>query len=151
MAVSQNSYEELRLPGTTVEGNLYGVPFGDNLTAPHVQELLVSMVGYRQHGVVLAGAQGVLQSGQVLARVTSTGLYVKYNPLASDGSQNPLGFLRRQTDTTNGPVQANLVIAGEVRYDLVSSGGLDTNAITVLNGRVLNAPISTYGASTFDF
>lgn len=151
MTVSQNSYEELRLPGTTVEGNVYGVPFGDNLTAPHVQELLVSMVGYRQHGVVLAGSQGVLQSGQVLARKTSDGKFYKYNPVASDGTQTPLGFLRRQTDTTLGDVQGNIVIAGEVRYDLASSGGLDTNAITVLNGRVLNAPIGTYGSSTFDF
>lgn len=149
--VTQNSYEELRVPGTTVEANVYGVPFGDNLTAPHVQELLVSLVGYRQHTCYLAGSQGVLQAGQVLARKTSDGKYYKYAPAANDGTQNPLGFLRLQTDTTNGDVLGNIVVTGEVRYDLVSSGGLDTNAITVLNGRVLNAPIATYGASVFIF
>ena len=135
MAFSQDSYENLGMPGTQA-GHQWGVQLGDEFSSTQVEEPLVSLNAYLQHGVVLASGQGVLRAGTVVGRRTSDNKYLAYASGHSDGTQTPIGFLRRTVDTTNGDVLANVLVRAEVRYDLAYSGGLDANAITALVGRV---------------
>lgn len=139
---TEDSFDALRLPGQNYSTHTYGVPTGDDLTAPKVFDLMLSYVGARRHGVMLAGGQGVLPTGTVLARKTSDKKYYPYVNGGSGGLQLPVGLLYREQDTgtsaagTSADCMGNIVVSGEVRYDLAYSGGLDSNAITVLNGRV---------------
>lgn len=118
-------------PGIPVPGYTQGPNF------PNDPELLYSTAGFTQKGVTLAGGQGILPIGTVLARRTSDKLYVVYNNAGSGGAEVAAGILRRGVDTTAGPVQANMVIAGIVKNSLVS--GADSAAITDLNARVDSA------------
>jgi hypothetical protein len=87
-------------PGFTKPTHEYGTSYGDEFHAEVVQELLASVsAGYTQRGVTLAGGQGVLPTGAVLARHTASGLYTLYQSGASDGRQNPVGVLRDARDT----------------------------------------------------
>lgn len=114
-----------------------GIPvpsFTQGPNFPNDPELMYSMAGYTQKGVTLAGGQGILPIGTVLARRASDKLYVVYDNGGSGGVETAVGILRRGVDTTAGPVQANIVIKGIVKNSLVS--GADSAAITELNARV---------------
>jgi hypothetical protein len=94
-------------PGYVKPTHEYGAPFGDEFHAEAVQELLLSMAGYTQRGVTLAGGQGTLPTGCVIARHTGSGKYFAYNAAATDGRQTPVGVLRDARDT-GGPGSASL-------------------------------------------
>lgn len=87
------------IPSFTKPTHEYGAPFGDEFHAEAVQELLASTAGYTQRGVTLAGGQGILPTGAVLARHTASGLYTLYQAGANDGRQTPIGCLRDARDT----------------------------------------------------
>lgn len=87
------------IPSYTKPTHEYGAPFGDEFHAEAVEELLASMAGYTQRGVTLAGGQGILPTGAILARHTASGLYTLYQAGASDGRQTPVGILRDARDT----------------------------------------------------
>lgn len=133
-----DSFEFDPAPGVTKPTHEYGTPVGtagyqDQFLTEAVQELLASTVAYRQRGVTLAGGQGVLPTGCVLAQQTTTGLYLKHNAGASDGSQIPIGLLRDARNTNAGPggaaqaIMGNLVWSGAVNASLIS--GTDTTSL----------------------
>ncbi len=101
-------------------------------------EIMYSMQGYTQKGVTLLGGKGILPAGTVLGRVSASKKWTVYDNAKSDGTEVARGVLRQTTDTTNGDVQANIVIRGILKYS--SSGatvsGADADALTDLNARV---------------
>jgi len=135
-----DSYDFVPVPTFLKPTHTYGSTFGDEFHAPAVLELLASTTGWRQRGVVLAGGQGILPTGTVLGFSTSQEAYVVYKSTNTDGSQVALGFLRNGVNTnagTNGAAQATggVMVDRGVVFSAVTSG-LDSNAITNLNGRV---------------
>lgn len=131
-----DSFEIGPAPGYTKPTHEYGTPVGaagyqDQFLTEAVQELLASTVAYRQRGVTLAGGQGVVPTGCVLAQQTSTGLYFKHDNTQADGRQIPVGILRDARNTTpNGTatqVQGNLVYSGALNASLIS--GTDTTSL----------------------
>lgn len=120
------------VPGYTKPTHVYGEEFGDEFHAPRVVELLkaANPGSYFQKGVTLAGGQGILPTGCVLARKTSDKKYYLYASGQSDGRQTALGILRNARDTggTTSP-------AGKPSTDclgnIVSRGILD---LTLLSG-----------------
>lgn len=132
-----DSFEKLPVPGFTKPTHTFGETFGDEFHAPVVRELFGSTVGARKRGVVLAGGQGILPTGTVLAQKTSDKKYYVYVNGGSGGLQTPLGFLYHAADTGVGALSSdqggNLVDAGIVKVSVTS--GLDANAITLLAGR----------------
>lgn len=142
------------VPGYTKPTHEYGQEFGDEFHAPRVLELLKSYARFTQRGVTLAGGQGVIATGTVLAQNASDGKYYVYAAAGSGGKQNALGVLRDQRDTTpNGTSTdclGNLVISGVLDLALLSGtdttskvsaalGGIGsgtTGVITQLNARV---------------
>lgn len=133
-------YQPLYVPGFTDPTQTYGTQIGDVFSAQLVFELLASTTGFVQYGVVLAGGQGVLPTGCVLAQQTANKKYYVYNPSASDGTQIPRGILRLAKDTgltaagTNADQLGNIVKAGTLNYTYMS--GVDANTIHTLNARV---------------
>jgi hypothetical protein len=152
-----DSYEIGTGPGFTKPTHEYGTAVGsanynDQFLTEAVQELLASTVAYRQRGVTLAGGQGVLPTGCVLAQQTSTGLYFKHNAGASDGTQIPIGVLRDARNTTpNGVstnVQGNLVYSGALNASLIS--GTDTTSlVSGFGGGIGSGANGAYAANTF--
>jgi hypothetical protein len=105
------------------------------------QELKYSTVGYSQKGGTLAGGQGVLPLGTVLARQISTKQWVKFESGGSDGAGTAAGVLRKTTDTGTsgaGKYEANIAFRGSLKYNLVSSanGAQLAAAITALGAKV---------------
>ncbi len=136
MAGTNDSFEFDQLPGYVKPTHVYGEEFGDEFHAPRVRELLQSYARFTQRGVTLAGGQGVLKTGTVLARKTSDGKYYAYAATASDGTQVALGLLRDSRDTTpNGTATdclGNLVVSGIV--DLGQVSGTDTASLILSTG-----------------
>ena len=132
-----DSYEIGTGPGFNKTTHEYGQPvnpataYQDQFLTEVVVELLASTVAYRQRGVTLAGGQGVLPTGCVLAQNTSTGLYVVHNAGGSNGTNVAVGILRDARNTTpNGVstnVQGNLVFSGALNAALIS--GTDTSSL----------------------
>lgn len=97
---ANDSFEYDYTPGYTKPTHEYGQPYGDEFHAEAVEELLLSVsAGYTQRGVTLAGGQGVLPTGCILARHTASGKYFQYLSTASDGRAVPVGILRDGRDT----------------------------------------------------
>lgn len=136
MAGTNDSFEFNQLPGYVKPTHEYGTEFGDEFHAPKVKELLQSYARFTQRGVTLAGGQGVLVTGTVLARKTADGKYYAYSAAANDGRQTALGLLRDSRDTTPGGVSTdclgNLVISGIV--DLAQVSGTDTTSLILSTG-----------------
>ena len=165
-----DSFEFDPAPGVTKPTHEYGTPVGtsgyqDQFLTEVVQELLASTVAYRQRGVTLAGGQGVIPTGTVLAQQTSTGLYFMHDASQSDGRQLAIGILRDSRDTgggTNGPggttvtspsgkvataCMGNLVWSGALNASLIS--GTDTTSlVTGFGGGVGSATSPHSGAYT---
>lgn len=135
----------------------YGTPVGDatydnQFLTEAVQELLASTVAYRQRGVTLAGGQGVLPTGCVLAQNTTTGLYYVHDADGSDGTEVPIGVLRDARDTSpNGVstnVMGNLVWAGALNASLIS--GTDTTSlVSGFGGGIGSGTNGAYASGTF--
>jgi hypothetical protein len=126
---ANDSFEFDYQPGFTKPTHEYGQSYGDEFHAEAVQELLFSVnAGYTQKGVTLAGGQGVLPTGAVLARHTASGLYVLYQAGATDGRQTPIGILRDARDTGYsggtlvGP-SGNLTLSGTTTTYVASASG----------------------------
>jgi len=125
-------------PGFQKPTHTYGAGFGDEFHAEAVQELLASVsAGYTQRGVTLAGGQGYLSTGTVLAKHAASGKYFVYFAGATDGRQTPLGVLRDGRDTGgngyNGTAAFNAAYAaayptasGYVGLTLTSAGSAYT-------------------------
>lgn len=94
-----DSFEFDYPPGYVKPTHEYGQPYGDEFHAEAVQELLLSYAGFTQRGVTLAAGQGVLPTGCVIGRHTSSGKYFAYNAAATDGRAVPVGVLRDARDT----------------------------------------------------
>lgn len=149
---SNDSFEFDYTPGYTKPTHEYGTPYGDEFHAEAVQELLLSTAGYTQRGVTLLGGQGVIPTGCVLGKQTSSGKYVIFDPANNIAGANvALGILRDSRDTgtgTNGPTgntspvspagkaatdcQGNLVYRGILNANLVS--GTDTASLVTGTG-----------------
>jgi Bacteriophage lambda head decoration protein D len=142
-----DSFEFDYIPTYTKPTHEYGQEYSQagsysqQFLAPVVRELLKSMVAYRQRGVTLAGGQGILPTGCVLAQQTSSQLYYAYNATASDGTQIALGLLRDARDTggtgdptgkTSTSCLGNLIFSGTVDLSLVS--GTDTASLVPNTG-----------------
>jgi hypothetical protein len=121
------------VPGYTKPTHEFGTEFGDEFHAPRVAELLKSTHRFVQFGVTLAGGQGILPTGCVLARKTSDKKYYLYAAGQSDGRQTALGLLRDARDTGGSSSPAgkpstdclgNIVTGGVVDLTLLS--GTDT-------------------------
>lgn len=128
------------VPGFTKPTHEYGQPYGDEFHAEAVQELLMSVsAGYTQRGITLAGGQGVVPTGAVLARHSASGLYVLYQLGATDGRQTPVGILRDARDTGYsggtlvGP-NGNLTVAGTATTYVASASG---KAATMAQGNLV--------------
>jgi hypothetical protein len=131
-----DSYEIGTGPGYTKPTHEYGSPVGtagyqDSFLTEAVQELLASTVAYRQRGVTLAGGQGVLPTGCVLAQDVTTGKYWAYAVAGANGRAVAIGILRDARNTTPGGVstdtQGNLVWSGALNLSLIS--GTDTTSL----------------------
>jgi hypothetical protein len=147
--MAQDSYQFDPVPGYVKPTHQFGRSFGDEFHAPSDDELLSSYAAFTQRGVTLAGGQGVLPTGGVLAQHTASKVYFINDQLASDGRQNVLGLLRDARDTggngstgltgytftghtpvfpaspsgkTAANCLGNLVIKGIVNLSLVSGG-----------------------------
>jgi hypothetical protein len=152
-----DSYEIGTGPGVTKPTHEYGTAVGaagyqDQFLTEAVQELLASTVAYRQRGVTLAGGQGVLPTGCVLAQQTANGKYYKHNNAGGDGTQIPVGILRDARQTTpNGvstDVQGNLVWSGALNASLIS--GTDTTSLVAgFGGGIGSGATGAYAAGTF--
>jgi methionine sulfoxide reductase heme-binding subunit len=139
-----DSFEFDPAPGATRPTHEYGTPVGtagyqDQFLTEAVQELLASTVAYRQRGVTLAGGQGVLPTGTVLAQDTTSGKYYVHTSAGSNGRQVALGILRDSRNTTPNGVatdcQGNLVWSGALNASLIS--GTDTSSlVTGLGGGI---------------
>lgn len=174
MAGVSDSNEFDYTPGYTKPTHEHGAEFGDEFHAPAVVELLASMVGYRQRGVTLAGGQGVLPTGCVLAKKVADSKYYAWKLGAVDGTQTAIGFLRNGRDTggASSPInlpstdcQGNLVYSGALNLALLSGtdnnnvvgagGGFGSNLVTALGGHVVNFGSGTgtgqpFGGSVMD-
>lgn len=155
---ANDSFEFDYTPTFTKPTHEYGQPFGDEFHAEAVQELLLSMVGYIQRGVTLAGGNGVLPTGCVLARTTATGLYGPYTSGGSGGAQVPLGVLRDARDTggasspagkTSTPCLGNLVYRGVLNASLVS--GTDTTSLVSGAQGLAATTLTSLGARVVQF
>jgi hypothetical protein len=136
-----DSYEIGTGPGFNKTTHEYGAPVGtaayqDQFLTEAVQELLASTVAYRQRGVTLAGGQGVLPTGCVLAQDTTTGKYYAYAVGGSNGRNVAVGILRDGRNTTPSgvatDVQGNLVWSGALNLSLIS--GTDTTSLVATAG-----------------
>jgi Bacteriophage lambda head decoration protein D len=134
-----DSFEYDYTPGFTKPTHEFGQPFGDEFHAEAVQELLLSTAGYTQRGVTLAGGQGVLPTGTVIARHSASGKWFQYQSGATDGRQTPLGILRDSRDS--GGNGYSTVAAYNAAYLAAYPASSGTPTIT------LTGTATTYAAS----
>ena len=152
-----DSFEFDPAPSATKPTHEFGTPVGtagyqDQFLTEVVQELLASTVAYRQRGVTLAGGQGVLPTGCVLAQNTSTGLYYVHTAAASGGAGTnvAIGILRDSRNTSpNGVstnVMGNLVWSGALNASLIS--GTDTTSLAAGYGGGIGSGANTSAIAT---
>jgi Bacteriophage lambda head decoration protein D len=123
---SNDSYEFDYVPGYAKPTHEYGTPYGDEFHAEAVEELLFSVsAGYSQRGVTLAGGQGVLPTGSVLARHTASGYYMLYQAGATDGRATAIGVLRDSRDT-GGAGGSSTTLAGNNGATITLTGTATT-------------------------
>lgn len=115
------------------------------------EELQYSTRGFSQKGATLKAGQGVVLIGTVLARETTTKKYVRFASGGSNGTGTPVGILRRSVDTGTDAAgkeyQGNIVIAGILKYQAISTANSTQlgAAVTALNART----DTTLGLFTF--
>jgi hypothetical protein len=135
-------------PGYTKPTHEYGQPYGDEFHAEAVQELLFSVnAGYTQRGVTLLGGQGVLPTGAILARESTSGCYVLYKSGGSNGVGTAVGILRDARDTGGaggtGPLvgpSGNVSLTGGPTFSASPAGKAATMAqANIVYRGVLNA------------
>lgn len=122
-----------------------GITRGQNVPD---DEILYSTVGFTQKGVTLAAGQGTLLAGTALARKTSTKEYVKFASGGGDGTGTPLGILRKTvatgSDANGQKYMGNIVIAGILKLQKVSSANGGVSNITTPLGAVANDVLQTF-------
>jgi hypothetical protein len=108
-------------------------------------EVLYSYARFTQKGVTLLKDQGILYTGTVLARQTSTKKYVKYASGGSDGANVAVGILRKTVDTTGEDKLGNIIISGILKREKVSSanGGI-TAVVSAFTGSRDSAALGTF-------
>lgn len=92
----------------------------------------------RDQIVVTVPANTTYEAGTVLGRITATGLFVRHDAAASNGSQNEAGILfQNLNNATGSPVDmdaTNIARAAQVRgADLTYEDGADAAQITASN------------------
>lgn len=154
-----DSYEFNQSPGYAKPTHEYGSPvnpatgYNDSFLTEVVQELLASTVAYRQRGVTLAGGQGVLPTGSVLAQNTANGLYYLHDSAARNGAGTnvAVGILRDARDTGSGsagptsnpnPVSPGGKVAANCQANLVYSGALNA---ALISGTDTTSPVTGFG------
>lgn len=100
-------------------------------------EILYSTAAFTQKGVTIAGGQGVLAAGTLLAQKASDKKYYAYNNAGSGGIDVARGVLRRPCDTGaagSADQLGNIVIQGILKLALIV--GADAAALTDLGANV---------------
>ena len=127
------------------EGNVMKVPGTSAKAEVKGREILASYARFTQKGCTLAGSQGVLEAGTLLARNSSTKKYVKFDADGSTDTDACRGVLRNSVDTGTDGALGNIVVSGVVKSSLVAaatgfaSGISDADYIAAvgdLNGRL---------------
>lgn len=131
------------------QGNVIPAPgLGINNPSTTDQELKASTVGYTQRGGTLAGGQGVLPLGTILAKNTTSKQWVKFTSGGANGAGTAAGVLRKTTDTGAsgaGTFEANIAVRGSLKYDLVSTAnGSELAAATTSLGAKVNATMNIF-------
>jgi hypothetical protein len=119
-----------------LQNNTYSLAAVDPVYNP--EDAMESMI------CVPLGNSLTLAKGTVLGKITATGKYIAYASGASDGSQLPVGILRRAATTdgsgniTNysewGTTGACAPIYTQGAFKIADLVGLDDNAVTKLAG-----------------
>ena len=128
---NQDSYVNDPPPGYNKPTHQFGRGFGDEFHSPSDDELLASYAAFTQRGVTLAGGQGVLPTGCVLAQHTSSKLYFAADQLATDGRQNVLGLLREARDAggTGGTLSSPSLTGTNPSFPASPSGKVAQNTL----------------------
>lgn len=95
----------------------------------HTLEFLLSEAsGYRSRDEVTVTVTGgvAMPSGTVLGKITATGKYVRYNNVASDGSEVAAAVLVNPLPGTNGDYTKRAVIARDAEVMSAMLTGRDT-------------------------
>jgi hypothetical protein len=124
--MATTAYELLPVPSYTGPTHTYTDP-----------EILFSTATFTQVGVTLAGGQGVIAAGTVLAQKTADKKYYVYSNAGSGGIDTARGVLRKAADTglAGSPdQQGNMVISAILKLSLIV--GADAAALTDLGGTV---------------
>lgn len=116
-----DSFEFDDTPGYVKPTHEHGIPFGDEFHAEAVQELLLSTAGYTQRGVTLLGGQGVVPTGAILARESTSGGYTMYQPGGTNGRATALGVLRDARDTGGVGGATTVLLSGNNTNVTISS------------------------------
>lgn len=124
------AFEKMPVPGYTSPTATYTDP-----------EILYSTAAFTQKGVTLGTGQGILPAGTILGRKTADKKYYVYNNSASDGTQTAVGVLRKDADTRASDVQANIVIQGILKNNMIS--GADSAALVDL-GATVSTTLNTF-------
>jgi hypothetical protein len=117
---------------------LTGLPSFVQGDTSHPVEILASMSPPPlKKGCTLKPAQGWLMKGQLIAKETATGTYVKYNDAGSGGAEICKGILAEDRNTgaagTTQPVGGNIYLRGTFYRDKLI--GLNAAAVADLNAR----------------
>ena len=80
-----------------------------------------------RESVTVVSGQGALSPGQVMAKITASGKYVKYDNVGSDGSEVAAAILLQAVDATSADADVVAVVRlAEVKIDaLVWDSGVD--------------------------
>lgn len=106
------------------------------LTAAFLIREANGMYRSREEGDVRVAAGGTLNPGTILGRITASGLYVRHDPAASNGSQNVAGILFEGISNVGNASQVTVRRTIVVRdcevhkTELIYSAGADAAAIT---------------------
>lgn len=135
-------------------GNVVQAPSFGVTAATTDDEILFSTAGFTQIGVTLKPGKGVLAAGTLLARVTSTKLYVPYVPATSEVQTVALTVNQGQTLGGTFTLTFDGETTGAIAYDanaaavkaaLEATASLNPGDITVVAGQAANSWVITFG------
>jgi hypothetical protein len=120
---------------TNAYGNVLETPGHSQVAEVKPGDILAAYgAGILKKGVTVKTGQGVLAAGTVLGRETATKKYLAYdNANSPAGIGVARGVLMESVDTSDGDKLVNIIYGGTLKLSKLT--GLDSNAITDLNGR----------------
>jgi hypothetical protein len=93
---------------------------------------------YTRETVIVAN--GTLDPGTVLGKITASGKYAAHDPAAVDGTETAVAVLWGKADATGGDVSAVALVRGPAivnRHDLVFVGTLSEGEVTAAHTALL--------------